>query len=242
MSDGGAGRLTAGGSVAATAAAIAAGQAGAGAWPLHAHGGLKLPSLHAAPASTTGACPAAIAIMCRALPAYSIRTSSRAPAPQPKWETIVWWTGQGSRLATMAAPLRPATRWVGSGWAGGCVCACVPTAVWGSWVLCATAARACSGSALLQPARQPVRHVWLLPSPAGPSPLGCSCLAPTHHTPCTPPLLLLLLQAKGGAFTGDEKDFFRFKLGDHSVIPAFEEAVEGMQVGGQADGWAGATC
>lgn len=39
-------------------------------------------------------------------------------------------------------------------------------------------------------------------------------------------------KAKGGAFTGDEKDFFRFKLGDHSVIPAFEEAVEGMQVGG----------
>ncbi|EFN59514.1 hypothetical protein CHLNCDRAFT_19306, partial [Chlorella variabilis] len=37
---------------------------------------------------------------------------------------------------------------------------------------------------------------------------------------------------KGGAFTGDEKDFFRFKLGDHSVIPAFEEAVLGMKPGG----------
>lgn len=37
---------------------------------------------------------------------------------------------------------------------------------------------------------------------------------------------------KGGAFTGDEKDFFRFKLGDPSVIPAFNEAVAGMKVGG----------
>ena len=58
---------------------------------------------------------------------------------------------------------------------------------------------------------------------------------PLFHSPhCLP--ALLLLQAKGGAFTGDEKDFFRFKLGDHSVIPAFEEAVEGMQVGGQLGG------
>jgi FKBP-type peptidyl-prolyl cis-trans isomerase len=37
---------------------------------------------------------------------------------------------------------------------------------------------------------------------------------------------------KGGAFTGDEKDFFRFKLGDPGVIPAFNEAVAGMKVGG----------
>lgn len=39
-------------------------------------------------------------------------------------------------------------------------------------------------------------------------------------------------KAKGGAFTGDEKDFFRFKLGDPGVIPAFNEAVAGMKVGG----------
>ncbi|GAB4822732.1 hypothetical protein N2152v2_009778 [Parachlorella kessleri] len=37
---------------------------------------------------------------------------------------------------------------------------------------------------------------------------------------------------KGGAFTGDEKEFYRFKLGQQEVIPAFEEAVAGMQVGG----------
>ena len=37
---------------------------------------------------------------------------------------------------------------------------------------------------------------------------------------------------RGGAFTGDEKDFFRFKLGDPGVIPAFNEAVAGMKVGG----------
>ncbi|KAL4419473.1 hypothetical protein ABPG77_008275 [Micractinium sp. CCAP 211/92] len=37
---------------------------------------------------------------------------------------------------------------------------------------------------------------------------------------------------KGGAFTGDEKEFFRFVLGSHAVIPAFEEAVAGMKVGG----------
>jgi FKBP-type peptidyl-prolyl cis-trans isomerase len=37
---------------------------------------------------------------------------------------------------------------------------------------------------------------------------------------------------KGGAFTGDEKEFFRFKLGQGQVIPAFEEAVAGMKVGG----------
>ena len=55
-------------------------------------------------------------------------------------------------------------------------------------------------------------------------------------------------KAKGGAFTGDEKEFFRFKLGDGSVIPAFEEAVAGMKVcvcvcvcvvgiGGYCGGW-----
>eukprot|EP00775_Hariotina_reticulata_P001962 gene1962-2289_t len=39
-------------------------------------------------------------------------------------------------------------------------------------------------------------------------------------------------KAKGGSFTGDDKDFFRFRLGDHKVIPAFEEAVATMKVGG----------
>ncbi|KAF8071220.1 FKBP19 [Scenedesmus sp. PABB004] len=39
-------------------------------------------------------------------------------------------------------------------------------------------------------------------------------------------------KAKGGSFTGDDKDFLRFTLGDGSVIPAFEEAVETMRVGG----------
>jgi hypothetical protein len=45
-------------------------------------------------------------------------------------------------------------------------------------------------------------------------------------------LCAALQQPKGGAFTGDEKEFFRFKLGDHSVIPAFEEGLTGMRVGG----------
>ena len=36
---------------------------------------------------------------------------------------------------------------------------------------------------------------------------------------------------KGSAFSGEDKDFFRFKLGDSSVIPAFNEAVAGMKVG-----------
>lgn len=37
---------------------------------------------------------------------------------------------------------------------------------------------------------------------------------------------------KGGSFTGDEKDFFRFSVGDDKVIPAFNEALKGMKVGG----------
>lgn len=48
-----------------------------------------------------------------------------------------------------------------------------------------------------------------------------SPLSPVH-TPCTQP--------KGGSFTGDDKDFLRFKLGQHQVIPAFEEAVASMKV------------
>lgn len=39
-------------------------------------------------------------------------------------------------------------------------------------------------------------------------------------------------KAKGGSFEGNEKDFFRFTLGWNEVIPAFEEAVATMHVGG----------
>lgn len=39
-------------------------------------------------------------------------------------------------------------------------------------------------------------------------------------------------KSKGGAFVGDEKDFYKFKVGDRKVIPAFEEAIVGMKVGG----------
>eukprot|EP00200_Dunaliella_tertiolecta_P003284 CAMPEP_0202351604 /NCGR_PEP_ID=MMETSP1126-20121109/8169_1 /ASSEMBLY_ACC=CAM_ASM_000457 /TAXON_ID=3047 /ORGANISM="Dunaliella tertiolecta, Strain CCMP1320" /LENGTH=210 /DNA_ID=CAMNT_0048943727 /DNA_START=175 /DNA_END=807 /DNA_ORIENTATION=+ len=37
---------------------------------------------------------------------------------------------------------------------------------------------------------------------------------------------------KGSAFTGEDKDFLRFRLGDHTMMPGFEEAVQGMKVGG----------
>uniref|UniRef100_A0A383WD35 peptidylprolyl isomerase n=1 Tax=Tetradesmus obliquus TaxID=3088 RepID=A0A383WD35_TETOB len=37
---------------------------------------------------------------------------------------------------------------------------------------------------------------------------------------------------KGSSFEGNDKDFYRFVLGQHSVIPAFEEAVATMKVGG----------
>ncbi|KAJ9549449.1 hypothetical protein OSB04_021992 [Centaurea solstitialis] len=39
-------------------------------------------------------------------------------------------------------------------------------------------------------------------------------------------------KTKGGSFEGDDKSFFRFRLGSHEVIPAFEEAVSGMALGG----------
>lgn len=39
-------------------------------------------------------------------------------------------------------------------------------------------------------------------------------------------------KAKGGSFEGNEKDFYRFKVGANQVIPAFEEAIATMQVGG----------
>ncbi|KAE8696630.1 Peptidyl-prolyl cis-trans isomerase FKBP19 [Hibiscus syriacus] len=39
-------------------------------------------------------------------------------------------------------------------------------------------------------------------------------------------------KSKGGSFVGDDKDFFKFRLGSQEVIPAFEEAVSGMTLGG----------
>lgn len=39
-------------------------------------------------------------------------------------------------------------------------------------------------------------------------------------------------KTKGGDFTGEEKDFLHFTLGKGEVIPGFEEATIGMQVGG----------
>ncbi|KAJ4960918.1 hypothetical protein NE237_020828 [Protea cynaroides] len=39
-------------------------------------------------------------------------------------------------------------------------------------------------------------------------------------------------KTKGGSFEGDDKDFFKFTLGSQQVIPAFEEAVSGMNTGG----------
>ncbi|KAL9226441.1 hypothetical protein vseg_002255 [Gypsophila vaccaria] len=39
-------------------------------------------------------------------------------------------------------------------------------------------------------------------------------------------------KTKGGSFEGDDKVFFKFKLGSQEVIPAFEEAVTGMSMGG----------
>ncbi|XP_050223959.1 peptidyl-prolyl cis-trans isomerase FKBP19, chloroplastic isoform X2 [Mercurialis annua] len=39
-------------------------------------------------------------------------------------------------------------------------------------------------------------------------------------------------KTKGGSFEGNDKEFFKFKLGSGEVIPAFEEAVSGMALGG----------
>lgn len=38
------------------------------------------------------------------------------------------------------------------------------------------------------------------------------------------------LQPKGSSFTGENKDFIRFVLGNDDFIPAFEEAISGMKV------------
>ncbi|KAF3661015.1 Peptidyl-prolyl cis-trans isomerase FKBP19, chloroplastic [Capsicum annuum] len=39
-------------------------------------------------------------------------------------------------------------------------------------------------------------------------------------------------KTKGGSFEGDDKDFFKFRVGSQEVIPAFEEAITGMALGG----------
>lgn len=39
-------------------------------------------------------------------------------------------------------------------------------------------------------------------------------------------------KTKGGSFVGDDKDFYKFKIGSQQVIPAFEEAISGMALGG----------
>lgn len=39
-------------------------------------------------------------------------------------------------------------------------------------------------------------------------------------------------KAKGGSFEGNEKNYLRFRLGTHEVIPAFEEAIMTMNLGG----------
>ena len=39
-------------------------------------------------------------------------------------------------------------------------------------------------------------------------------------------------KSKGGAFTGDDKDFIRFTVDDPKIIGAFREVVVGMKVGG----------
>ncbi|KAL2559979.1 Peptidyl-prolyl cis-trans isomerase FKBP19 [Forsythia ovata] len=39
-------------------------------------------------------------------------------------------------------------------------------------------------------------------------------------------------KTKGGSFEGDDKNFYKFRLGLQEVIPAFEEAVSGMAPGG----------
>ena len=38
-------------------------------------------------------------------------------------------------------------------------------------------------------------------------------------------------RSKGGAFTGDDKEFVRFTADDPKIIPAFREAVLGMRAG-----------
>nr|XP_027100461.1 peptidyl-prolyl cis-trans isomerase FKBP19, chloroplastic-like isoform X2 [Coffea arabica] len=39
-------------------------------------------------------------------------------------------------------------------------------------------------------------------------------------------------KTKGGSFEGGDKEFYKFKIGSEEVIPAFQEAVSGMALGG----------
>ncbi|KAE9454743.1 hypothetical protein C3L33_13293, partial [Rhododendron williamsianum] len=39
-------------------------------------------------------------------------------------------------------------------------------------------------------------------------------------------------KTKGGSFEGGDKDFYKFRVGSQQVIPAFEEAIAGMALGG----------
>ncbi|GAB2277581.1 Peptidyl-prolyl cis-trans isomerase fkbp19, chloroplastic, variant 2 [Dionaea muscipula] len=39
-------------------------------------------------------------------------------------------------------------------------------------------------------------------------------------------------KTKGGSFEGEDKEFFKFRIGSQEVIPAFEEAISGMSLGG----------
>ncbi|KAG5576766.1 hypothetical protein H5410_056900 [Solanum commersonii] len=39
-------------------------------------------------------------------------------------------------------------------------------------------------------------------------------------------------KTKGGSFEGGDKDFFKFRVGSQEVIPAFEEAITGIALGG----------
>eukprot|EP00963_Diacronema_lutheri_P008569 scaffold762_cov363-Pavlova_lutheri.AAC.56 len=39
-------------------------------------------------------------------------------------------------------------------------------------------------------------------------------------------------KAKGGSFAGDDKEYLRFRVGNEAIIPAFNEALQGMKVGG----------
>jgi FKBP-type peptidyl-prolyl cis-trans isomerase len=54
-----------------------------------------------------------------------------------------------------------------------------------------------------------------------------SSLPPTSFEPFTYPTL----QPKGSSFSGDNKEYIRFVLGEGNMIPAVEEALRGMKVG-----------
>ena len=81
-------------------------------------------------------------------------------------------------------------------------------------------------------------HTHTPKSARQPSVPACPILPACHPLRALP----FLPQAKGGAFTGDEKEFYRFVLGSNTVIPAFEEAVAGMQASAPGPRRRGAVC